>query len=229
MAKYTKMQTIEMMGVSGVIPVFYHKDVEVCKKIIKACYDGGIRVFEFTNRGDFAHEVFGELNKYVRQHLKGMTLGVGSIIDAESTAIYLQLGADFVVSPIVKREMAEICNRRKVAWIPGCGTVTEISYANELGAELIKIFPAAQIGGPEFVKSVMGPFPWVRIMPTGGVSTAKESLEKWFNAGVYCIGAGSTIFKKQEAGSYDFSAISKDITNILGIVAAIKERIKLEN
>lgn len=223
MAKYTRMQTIETMRIAGVVPVFYHKDVEVCKKIIQACYDGGARVFEFTNRGDFAHEVFGELNKYVNQHLDGMVLGVGSIIDAESTAIYLQLGANFVISPIVNRDMAEICNRRKVAWIPGCGTVTEISYANAIGADLVKIFPAAQLGGPEFVKAVKAPFPWVRIMSTGGISTKKESLKKWFDAGVHCVGLGSKLFKKQEDGNYELPTISKEISNILRFVASIKE------
>lgn len=222
MAKYTRMQVIEAMRKSGIIPVFYHGDIEVCTKIIQASYDGGARVFEFTSRGDSAHEVFGELNKYVNQHLEGMILGVGSIIDSEGAAIYLQLGANFVVSPIVRKDMAEICNRRKVAWIPGCGTVTEISYADELGAELVKIFPAAQIGGADFVAAVKAPFPWVKIMPTGGVCTKKESLKKWFDAGAHCVGIGSKLFKKQEHGEYEFHAISKEIRTILGIVASFK-------
>ena len=136
------------MKATGIVPVFYHADVQTCKDILKACYDGGARVFEFTNRGDFAHEVFAELVKYATKELPGMMLGVGSVIDAGTTALYLQLGANFIVSPLINAEMAKTCNRRKVAWMPGCGSVTEINYAEELGAEVVKIFPGSQVGGP---------------------------------------------------------------------------------
>jgi 2-dehydro-3-deoxyphosphogluconate aldolase/(4S)-4-hydroxy-2-oxoglutarate aldolase len=222
MAKYTRIQVSETMKSTGIVPVFYHKDLEVCKKVIKACYEGGARVFEFTNRGDFAHEVFGELNKYVIDNFKEMILGVGSILDPGTTSLYLQLGANFIISPIVNAEMAKTCNRRKVAWMPGCGSVTEISYAEELGAEVVKIFPGSQVGGPSFVKAVKGPLPWSSIMPTGGVSPTKDNLKEWFEAGVHCVGIGSKLFIKKEDGSFDYQAITNKVSEAINIVQELR-------
>lgn len=222
MAKYSRIETYKVMKETGIVPVFYDKDIEVCKQIIKASYKGGARVFEFTNRGDFAHEVFSELNKYVLANMEGMILGVGSVIDAVTTSLYLQLGANFVVSPVVNNEMAKTCNRRKVAWIPGCGSVTEISYAEELGAEVVKIFPGAQVGGPSFVKAVKGPLPWTDIMPTGGVEPTKENLKEWFDAGVFCVGIGSRFFSKDGSGSFNYKDISEKIKASLETVQNLK-------
>lgn len=222
MAKYTRIETVQVMQETGIVPVFYHKDIKVCKQIIKACFDGGARVFEFTNRGDFAHEVFAELNNYVLENLEGMILGVGSVIDEGTTSLYLQLGANFIVSPIVHAEMAKACNRRKVAWMPGCGSVTEISYAQELGAEVVKIFPGAQVGGPGFVKAVKGPLPWSSIMPTGGVSPTEENLKEWFDAGVHCVGIGSKLFLKNQDGSYNYQQITQNLKSALGSVQNLK-------
>jgi len=222
MAKYTRIQVSETMKATGIVHVFYHKDLEVCKQVVKACYEGGARVFEFTNRGDFAHEVFGELNKYVNENFKEMILGVGSILDAGTTSLYLQLGANFIVSPIVNAEMAKTCNRRKVAWMPGCGSVTEISYAEELGAEVVKIFPGSQVGGASFVKAVKGPLPWASIMPTGGVSPTKENLKEWFEAGVHCVGIGSKLFLKKEDGSFNYEGISTKVSEAINIVQDLK-------
>ncbi|WP_026837350.1 bifunctional 4-hydroxy-2-oxoglutarate aldolase/2-dehydro-3-deoxy-phosphogluconate aldolase [Gillisia sp. JM1] len=222
MAKYTRIEASQAMEDTGIVPVFYHKDLDVCKKVIKACYDGGARVFEFTNRGDYAHEVFEELNKYVNKDLEGMILGVGSVLDAGTTSLYLQLGANFIVSPIVNPEMAKTCNRRKVAWMPGCGSVTEISYAEELGAEVVKIFPGSEVGGPSFVKAIKGPFPWTSIMPTGGVSPTHENLTEWFEAGVHCVGIGSKIFIKKADGSYDYDQVTKVLNNAIQIVKDLR-------
>ncbi|WP_028376217.1 bifunctional 4-hydroxy-2-oxoglutarate aldolase/2-dehydro-3-deoxy-phosphogluconate aldolase [Leeuwenhoekiella sp. MAR_2009_132] len=222
MAKYTRIEAVTRMHENGIVPVFYHQDIEVCKQILKACYEGGSRVFEFTNRGDYAHEVFGELNKYAKANLDGMILGVGSVLDAGTTSLYLQLGADFIVSPIVNAEMAKACNRRKVGWMPGCGSVTEISYAEELGAEVVKIFPGQQVGGPEFVKAVKGPLPWASIMPTGGVSPTEENLKSWFNAGVHCVGIGSKLFIKNADGAFDYTAITAKIEEALDLVKKIR-------
>lgn len=222
MAKYTRIQVSETMKATGIVPVFYHKDLEVCKQVVNACYEGGARVFEFTNRGDFAHEVFGELNKYVNENFKEMILGVGSVLDAGTASLYLQLGANFIVSPIVNPEMAKTCNRRKVAWMPGCGSVTEISYAEELGAEVVKIFPGSQVGGPSFVKAVKGPLPWSSIMPTGGVSPTKENLKEWFEAGVHCVGIGSKLFLKKEDGSFNYEGISTKVSEAINIVQNLK-------
>lgn len=223
MAQYSRIAVAEQMKATGIVPVFYHADVQTCKDILKACYDGGARVFEFTNRGDFAHEVFAELVKYATKELPGMMLGVGSVIDAGTTALYLQLGANFIVSPLINAEMAKTCNRRKIAWMPGCGSVTEINYAEELGAEVVKIFPGSQVGGPSFVKAVIGPLPWSSIMPTGGVSPTEENLKEWFLAGVHCVGIGSKLFQKKEDGSFDLKKIEEKVQETLQIVESLKK------
>ena len=222
MANYSRIEVVLQMKENGIVPVFYNADIAVCKQVLKACYDAGLRTFEFTNRGDFAHEVFADLNKYAKAELQGMMMGVGSVLDAGTTSLYLQLGADFIVSPIVNAEMAKACNRRKVAWMPGCGSVTEISYAEELGAEVVKIFPGAEVGGPAFVKGVKGPLPWASIMPTGGVSPTEENLKEWIAAGVHCVGIGSKLFVKNTEGAYDYAAITQTISSALDLVKKLR-------
>lgn len=207
----------------GVIPVFYHADAELCKEILRASYAAGIRVFEFTNRGDFAHEVFGTLNKWAATELPELMLGVGSVVDAPTAALYIQLGAAFVVSPLLNEEMAPVCNRRKILWAPGCGSLSEIGRAEELGAEIVKIFPGSSVGGPEFVKAVKGPCPWSSIMPTGGVEPTEESLKAWFRAGVTCVGMGSNLFPKKLIEAKDWNAITDTINNIRAIIASVRQ------
>ncbi|MBB3696694.1 MULTISPECIES: bifunctional 4-hydroxy-2-oxoglutarate aldolase/2-dehydro-3-deoxy-phosphogluconate aldolase [Flammeovirga] len=220
--KFSRIEVALKMKEVGMVPVFYHQDVEVCKKVLKACYDGGARVFEFTNRGDFAHEVFAELVKFRNTDMPEMAMGIGSIYDAGTTALYLQIGADFIVSPILNADMAKVCNRRKVSWSPGCGSLTEISYAEELGAEVVKIFPGAQVGGPDFVKAVKGPQPWSSIMPTGGVKPERENLETWIKAGVHCVGIGSQLFKKGDDGQYNLDQITSQVKEVLQIIKEIR-------
>jgi 2-dehydro-3-deoxyphosphogluconate aldolase/(4S)-4-hydroxy-2-oxoglutarate aldolase len=223
MATYTRIEVVQQMKKTGIVPVFYHQDIPTCKAILKACFEGGARVFEFTNRGDFAHEVFVELEKFTREKLPGMMLGVGSVIDSGTTALYLQLGANFVVSPLINAEMAKICNRRKVSWLPGCGSVTEFNYAEELGAEVVKIFPGSQVGGPSFIKAVRGPLPWSSIMPTGGVSPTKENLKEWFTAGVHCVGIGSKLFHKKEDGSFDYEKVEEQVKESIKIIESLRK------
>ncbi|MCF8381496.1 MAG: bifunctional 4-hydroxy-2-oxoglutarate aldolase/2-dehydro-3-deoxy-phosphogluconate aldolase [Bacteroidales bacterium] len=215
MARFTRIQVALQMKESGIIPVFYHSDIEICKAVIKACYDGGLRLFEFTNRGDFAHEIFSELNKYVIQEMPEMILGTGSVNDAGTTSLYIQLGSNFIVSPVVKEEMALVCNRRKIAWSPGCGSVTEISRAEELGAEVVKIFPGSSVGGPQFVKTVKGPQPWTNIMPTGGVEPTEESLKTWFDAGAYCVGMGSNLITSDILKNKDWKLLTEKVSALL--------------
>lgn len=205
------------------IPVFYHADAELCKEILRASYAAGIRVFEFTNRGDFAHEVFGTLNKWAATELPELMLGVGSVVDAPTTALYIQLGAAFVVSPLLNEDMAPVCNRRKILWAPGCGSLSEIGRAEELGAEIVKIFPGSSAGGPDFVKAVKGPCPWSSIMPTGGVEPTEESLKAWFKAGVTCVGMGSNLFPKKLIEAKDWNAITDTINNIRAIIASVRQ------
>jgi 2-dehydro-3-deoxyphosphogluconate aldolase / (4S)-4-hydroxy-2-oxoglutarate aldolase len=208
MSRFTRLQVATTMLETGIVPVFYHKDISICKQVLKACYDGGIRVFEFTNRGDYAHEVFKDLNKFAAQETPEMILGVGSVLDPGTTSLYIQMGTAFVVSPILNEEMAKICNRRKILWTPGCGSVTEISRAEELGAEIVKIFPGSQVGGPGFIEAVKGPMPWSYIMPTGGVEPTEESMSAWFKAGAACLGMGSQLIKKSILESGEFAQLT---------------------
>ncbi len=218
MARFTRIEVVLKMKETGLVPVFYHRDAEVCQKILQACYDGGARVFEFTNRGDFAHEVFRQLNKYALEHTPEMILGVGSVTDAGTTSLYIQEGANFIVSPILNPDMARVCNRRKIAWSPGCGSLTEISYAEELGAEVVKIFPGLQVGGPSFVAAIKGPSPWTSIMPTGGVEPTEENLQGWFRAGVHCVGMGSRLFVKDADGHYNYREIAQKVNSTLALI-----------
>lgn len=219
-----RIEVVLAMRNTGVVPVFYHEDLEVSKQILKACYEAGARVFEFTNRGNFAHEVFKDLNRFSLRELPDMFLGIGSVIDPGTASLYLQLGASFIVSPIFNPEIAKVCNKRKVLWIPGCGSLTEISNAEELGAEIVKIFPAVQVGGPEFIKAIKAPFPWTNLMPTGGVDPTEEDLEKWFRAGAYCVGMGSSLFRKSNDGTYNF----RDITEKLKTAIRIAEKLRVQ-
>lgn len=209
MARFSRIQVAMAMKETGLVPVFYHPDPGICKKVVKACYEGGVRVFEFTNRGDFAHEVFAMLHKYVIDELPDLIMGVGSIIDPGTTSLYIQLGANFIVSPLLNEEMAKICNRRKISWSPGCGSVSEISKAEELGAEVVKIFPGSQVGGPKFVAAVSGPMPWTSIMPTGGVEPTEENLSAWFKAGVHCVGMGSKLITKELIKNGDYAKLTE--------------------
>ena len=210
------------MAATGLIPVFYHKDVEVCKSVIKACYNGGIRVFEFTNRGDYANEVFSQITKWAAVELPELIMGAGTVVDAPTAAIYIQAGANFIVSPLLNPEIAKVCNRRKIAWSPGCGTLSEISLAEELGAEIIKIFPGTTVGGPEFVKSVKGPCPWTSIMPTGGVEPTEDNLRKWFKAGVTCVGMGSNLFPAGMINAQNWDYITEACSSALTLIKTLR-------
>jgi 2-dehydro-3-deoxyphosphogluconate aldolase/(4S)-4-hydroxy-2-oxoglutarate aldolase len=223
MAKFRRLEVYQKLGEQGVIPVLYHPDVEILKAVLKACYEGGLRSFEFTNRGDFAHEVFSDLNKWVISELPEMILGVGSVVDSGTASLYLQLGANFIVSPVLSEEMARICNRRKVAWMPGCGSASEISRAEELGAEIVKVFPGNSVGGPAFVKAVLGPSPWSLIMPTGGVEPTQESLGAWFKSGVYCVGMGSQLITPEIIKNQDYDLLSLKCREVIEMIARIRE------
>ena len=220
MAKYDKLQVLATMQQTGLVPVFYHADAEVAKRVLKACYDGGIRAFEFTNRGDFAQEVFAELVKYAAAELPGMILGIGSVVDPATAALYLQLGANFVVGPVYNPAVVPICNRRLVPYCPGCGSVSEVSAAQEAGCDLCKVFPG-DVLGPAFVKGLRAPMPWSKIMVTGGVKPERANLEGWFKAGVTCVGMGSNLFPKDliAAGNWPgITALCREALDIVEIV-----------
>ncbi len=209
------------MARTGLVPLFYHPETAVVKQVVQACYEGGARVVEFTNRGDFAHEVFGEMNRYVARALPELKVGVGSVTDAGTASLYLQLGADFVVTPVLREDVGRVCNRRKVLWAPGCATLTEIAQAEELGAEIVKIFPGGVLG-PAFVKAVKGPCPWTSIMPTGGVAPTEESLRAWFEAGVTCGGMGSKLITREIVERGDFEALAEKVRSTLAIIENVR-------
>jgi 2-dehydro-3-deoxyphosphogluconate aldolase/(4S)-4-hydroxy-2-oxoglutarate aldolase len=221
MAQYSRVEVAGVMKDTGLVPLFFHSDIEVAKKVLKACYDGGARLMEFTSRGDFAHEVFGALNKYAIAELPGMILGVGSVTDAAAASLYLQLGANFVVTPVLREDIAVICNRRKVLWSPGCGSLTEIAAAEELGCEIVKLFPGGTYG-PGYVKNIKGPQPWTSVMPTGGVAPTRESIESWFNAGVTCVGMGSQLISKEVIANEDWAGLEKTVSNALELIKSVR-------
>jgi 2-dehydro-3-deoxyphosphogluconate aldolase/(4S)-4-hydroxy-2-oxoglutarate aldolase len=224
MARFSRVEVILKMREAGIVPVFYHKDPEVCRNVIKSCFNGGIEVFEFTNRGDYAHELFSDLNKWAEKEVPGMVMGVGSVVDAGTASLYIQLGANFIVSPVMNQDMAKVCNRRKILWSPGCGSLTEINYAEELGAEIVKIFPGSSVGGPEFVKAVKGPCPWTSIMPTGGVDPSKDNLKEWFDAGVTCVGIGSNLITKELIQKKDWKGLENKVAETVRIVKELRSK-----
>jgi len=221
MAKYTRIEVALTMERTGLVPLFYHPDIELGKKVITACYQGGARIIEFTNRGDFAHEVFSALNRYALKELPGLIMGAGSVADAGTAALYMQLGANFIVTPVFREDIALACNRRKVLWSPGCGTLTEIARAEELGCEIVKVFPGGTYG-PGFVKAIKGPHPWTSIMPTGGVSPTEENLKGWIDAGVTCVGMGSKLITKEALASGDFAAIQQKTKEAISLIQSLR-------
>jgi len=222
MAQFSRIEVATVMKDTGMIPLFFNSDIALSKQVLKACYDGGARLLEFTARGDFAPEVFRELTKYAIKELPGMIMGVGSVTDAAAASLYMALGANFIVTPVLREDIAVVCNRRKVLWSPGCGTLTEITKAEELGCEIVKLFPG-DIYGPQFVKGIKGPQPWTSIMPTGGVVPTKENLKAWFDAGVTCVGMGSKLISKEILVNQDFKKLEQDCRKALEIIKSVRK------
>jgi 2-dehydro-3-deoxyphosphogluconate aldolase/(4S)-4-hydroxy-2-oxoglutarate aldolase len=220
--KFSKIQVMTAMQQTGLIPVFYNSDIEIAKQIVKACYNGGVRVFEFTNRGEFAHEVFGELVKFAAIECPEMILGIGSIVDAPTAALYLQLGANFIVGPMYNPEIAKVANRRLVPYAPGCGSVTEVGTAQEAGCDICKVFPGDVLGAG-FVKGLKAPMPWSNLMVTGGVKPEKTNLKTWFDAGVTCVGMGSNLFPAEMIKANNWSGITQLCRETLNIIQKIRK------
>ena len=215
MARFDRMTVLNTMLDSGLVPVFYHHDLMVAKQVVAACVEGGAKLFEFTNRGDRAWHIFTGLIEFCEQTYPDLVVGVGSVVDAPTAALYISSGANFVVGPNFNPEIARLCNRRKVAYSPGCGTASEVSEAEELGVEIVKVFPGGLVGGPAFIKAVRGPAPWTRIMPTGGVDATEESVKGWIGAGAACLGMGSKLVRKDLVAAGDFDAIRDNVARVL--------------
>lgn len=216
MAKFDKQAVMAKIAQAPMVPVFYHKDLDTAKAVAKACYAGGVRAFEFTNRGDFAHEVFGPLVKWAAEECPDLALGVGSIVDPATAALYMQLGACFVVGPLFNPEVARVCNRRQVPYTPGCGSISEVGFAQEAGCELCKVFPG-DVLGPKFVKGLLAPMPWSKLMVTGGVEPTADNLNAWFAAGAFCVGMGSKLFPKDRIAAADWTYISDKCREALAL------------
>ncbi len=223
MAHFSRLEVLNKVVEVGVVPVFYHHDPEVAKRIVAACSQGGAKVVEFTNRGDLAYRVFGELVRYFVKGDPGVILGVGSVIDPATAALYISSGANFVVGPVLNQDVAKTCNRRKVPYMPGCGTASEISEAEELGVEICKVFPASTLGGPSFIKAVRGPCPWVRLMPTGGVDATRDNIRSWFEAGATCVGIGSKLVRKDLIAAGEFDRISELVSQVISWIVEVRE------
>jgi 2-dehydro-3-deoxyphosphogluconate aldolase/(4S)-4-hydroxy-2-oxoglutarate aldolase len=203
---------------TGVVPVFYHADAQVAQRVAAAVLAGGCSLLEFTNRGDHAWEVFTELERFCARELPSLILGVGSIVDPGTASLYINCGANFVVGPVLNAEVARTCNRRKIPYSPGCGSASEISQAEELGCEIVKVFPGAEVGGPAFVKAVKAPCPWVSIMSTGGVESTEASLRAWLQAGVACVGMGSNLISSDLVKGGNYEGISARVRATLELV-----------
>ncbi|MGB4414254.1 MAG: bifunctional 4-hydroxy-2-oxoglutarate aldolase/2-dehydro-3-deoxy-phosphogluconate aldolase [Paludibacter sp.] len=220
--KFNKLQVLSVMKETGIVPVFYHGDIEVARNIVKACYDGGVRAFEFTNRGEFAHEVFGELVKYAAKECPEMIMGIGSIVDAPTAALYIQLGANFIVGPLFNPEVAKVANRRLIPYAPGCGSVSEVGFAQEAGCDICKVFPG-DVLGTAFVKGLKAPMPWSNLMVTGGVKPEEANLKGWFDAGVTCVGMGSNLFPTDLIIAKNWAGITKLCSDALAIITRVRK------
>ncbi len=225
MAAKDRMAVLTAMMDQSIIPVFYDPDVEVCRNVIQACANGGAKCVEFTNRGEFAAHVFLEVTRHFAQADPSVIMGVGSVVDAPTAGLFIANGARFVVGPLLNAEVARLCNRRGIPYSPGCGSATEIGDAQELGCEIVKVFPGASVGGPDFVRSVMAPMPWTRIMPTGGVEPTEESLRKWFGAGIVACGVGSNLITRDLLKSKDYAGIEAKVRDAIALASRIKREL----
>ena len=225
MATFRRLDVYNQIVGGGLVPLYYHPDIEVMKKVVAAIAEGGAGIFEFTNRGDGAIAVFAELNRFCRKEFPQLILGAGSVVEQGTGALYINSGADFIVGSLFNADLAKLCNRRKIGYMPGCATATEVSNAEELGCEIIKIFPGSTVGGPKFVKSILAPTPWSLIMPTGGVSADKDNLQGWFDAGVVAVGMGSALFPKAWVDEGEFDKIRDLVKQVLAWIQQIKEGI----
>ncbi|WGM39688.1 bifunctional 4-hydroxy-2-oxoglutarate aldolase/2-dehydro-3-deoxy-phosphogluconate aldolase [Caulobacter sp. NIBR1757] len=221
---HDRMSVLSAMMKQGVIPVFYHPDPEVCVNVIQACVNGGAPCIEFTNRGDFAAHVFLDVARHFAKADPRVVMGVGSVVDAPTAGIYIANGAKFVVGPILNADVARVCNRRMIPYSPGCGSASEISYAQELGCEIVKVFPGTQVGGPEFVKAVLGPMPWTRIMPTGGVDPTEDSVKAWFGAGIVAAGMGSKLITQDLLDARDWAGIETKVRETVQLIEKYRKK-----
>ena len=222
MARFDRLTVLNTLIADGMVPLFFHPDIDIATQTAEALAAGGSRVLEFTNRGDFAIEVFSALVKHAAEHCPQLIIGIGSVEDAPTAALFIAHGANFVVGPTFNEAVARLCNRRKIAYMPGCGSLNEIATAEEWGVEIVKAFPGSAVGGPGFVKAALGPRPWMRIMPTGGVTAEEANLRLWFAAGVACVGMGSGLISSAILKDRDFNTLTINTRAVLNRIERIR-------
>ena len=215
--KFTKEELYAKLSEVPIMPLFNHSDLALSKAVVKACHDGGIKVFEYTNRGEGAALIFAELVKYIRQELPDMAIGIGTVFNAEEAEYFVGLDTDFIVQPILNPAVGAVCNKHKIAWMPGVMTISEIYNAQQAGADIIKIFPA-NVLGTAFIKALKAPMPHAKVMVTGGVEPNEENLKGWFSAGVTAVGMGSQLFPKEVLASGNYQQIEEVVKKCVAMV-----------
>ena len=219
--KFSKEELYAKLSEVSIMPLFNHHDLEVCKSVIKACYDGGIKVFEYTNRGEGAALIFAELVKYIRQEMPDMAIGIGTVFTADEAEYFISLDTDFIVQPCLNPAVGEVCKRHSMAWMPGIMTITELFQAQQLGSDIVKIFPA-NVLGTAFIKALKAPMPHAKVMVTGGVEPNEENLKGWFSAGVTAVGMGSQLFPKAVLELGNFKETEEIVRKCVAIVKSLK-------
>ncbi|CAN5539563.1 bifunctional 4-hydroxy-2-oxoglutarate aldolase/2-dehydro-3-deoxy-phosphogluconate aldolase [soil metagenome] len=222
MAAHGKLATLEQLRRAGLVAVLHHVAPDTAWQMVDALCRGGFGAIEFTNRGDHAIEGFTMIERNARLHHPGCVVGVGSVVDAGTATTFMNAGADFVVGPALVEEVAVTCNRRQVPYIPGCGTLSEMLRANELGCEVVKAFPAASLGGPDFLRAVKAPCPWLEVMPTGGVEATSQNLRAWFDAGVFAVGLGSKLVPKDAVAGGDWGELTRLAEQAVATLTAVR-------
>jgi 2-dehydro-3-deoxyphosphogluconate aldolase/(4S)-4-hydroxy-2-oxoglutarate aldolase len=219
--EFSKEDVVRVMHEKGVVPLFTHDNAKEAQEVVEAAYHGGVRAFEFTNRRSNSFDIFSHLVKE-RRKFPDLMLGIGTVMDGATTKKFIDAGADFIISPILKTEMAEVCRKHNKAWIPGCATLTEIVTAKEHGADVIKIFPGSVLG-PGFVSAIMPVVPDLKLMITGGVEPTRENLAAWFKSGALCVGMGSQLFTKEILSTRNWKLLSERIARALELVREIRQ------
>tara|TARA_Y100000768_G_scaffold170174_1_gene127373 strand:+ start:492 stop:1148 length:657 start_codon:yes stop_codon:yes gene_type:complete len=212
---------LEKLSKTRLLPLFYKDDVDISKNLIDALISTNLHVIEFTNRGADAKRIFPKLLKHVKDKNE-VILGIGSIKSSDEAKLFIDLGAKFIVSPHLDEEIGEVCNKNEVLWVPGCGTLSEMIKADKIGAKLIKLFPG-NVYGSKFISSVLAPCPWLKIMPTGGVTTQQSNIQDWLDSGAYCLGMGSNLFPSSLLNFNDTTELQKHINSVLKKIRSVSK------